>query len=161
MAMDSISISDQISILGLIVAAAGVWFVVKQLNESKLASYASTYLQLHAQSQDLHEDFDLLNKFEEKTDLSNMTPEEQKKALIEAPDSATKILGLFETIGILVKNKGLDLQMAYDYWGYYVLRYYKWWEPAKEVNRAMSEGAEEAWEHFEWLAKEFSKLKKN
>ncbi len=82
----------------------------------------------------------------------------QLEAQFEGEYQAINMVGnSFEMIGGLVKNRALDSTMAYDYWGYVVLRNWNALAPVVYYMREAT-GDSGIWENFEYLASECKRL---
>lgn len=147
-------------IVGTIVTITGIWLVVKQLNETRLASQMEGMLALVAKLDDIAEQRDTLldlGSLDEWISLSD----EEAYAKVYAQESyrvayvRTKIF--YELLGVLVYKKTLDKGLAYEFFGNTVML---WWKRLSKVMRQQDvrQDTKEMGRNWERLAIEFEKM---
>jgi hypothetical protein len=122
-------------LVGTIVTIVGIWLIVKQLREAKLASQMEGLLTLGemdaGNGDSWNTALDLINR----QDWIELEPQ-QAHDLFHETDAQAKALDkitiFFELISVLVRRKALDSKMAYDMYGNAVTR---WWERMSKVIR--------------------------
>ena len=149
--------SSPADLLGLLVTIVGIWLVVRQLKEAKLASHMEGLLALGDRFDGMIEHFNLLLELSQDERWKEADSATAYKILIESKenrDAFFKVAAFYETIAILVRRNVMDEQLALDGWGDMVAKRWDWMEKAILAQRALLEN-EEYWQHWEWLAKKF------
>ena len=148
-------------ILGLLVTIAGVWFVVQQLREAKLASQMEGMIHLAelSGSNETREELRELVYIEEWEILS---PKEAYSRIFDSENSKKgflKMASVYELVGVFVKRKALDEGIVYDQYGHGVPF---WWRRLEKVIVFMRrvEKNEALFVNWEWLAQRFEKRNK-
>ena len=153
---DFLSIS-LVEIIGLLVTIIGIWLVVKQLNETRLASQMEGLLELTNLDLSNSDGLLALKELSSQEDWNTLSDEEafarvhnsktSKKAWMET-------MTFFELLGVLGKRKALDKGLANDQFGRVVSI---WWNRFEKVARQhRSNGNWDGYaENWEWLANEF------
>lgn len=144
-------------LLGLLVTVVGIWFVVKQLNETRLASQMEGLLQLQMIYKEVYLDKNIMYEFMDKHKWSTLSDSEAYKLAAKTKsidESWANILNFYDTLGLLVKSKALDYGIARDSYAGAVV---KWWGFLGPVIEQDREDTGEIFlaENWEWLAKEF------
>lgn len=146
-------------VLGLLVTIVGIWLVVMQLRETKLASQMEGLLTLgqmdSGNSTNWNRALELING----QDWKAMKASEAHE-LFHETDSISKafdeITVFFELMSVLVRRKALDKRMAYDMYGNAVPRWWKRLEKVIEHHRVETND-DSIGKNWEWLADEFEK----
>lgn len=144
-------------VIGFVITIVSVWLVVRQLNETRLASQMEGLLAL------TEIDISGSSALLELINLDDWNSLSEKDAYTRVYESETfrddwiKTLTFFELLGVLVRRKVLDKGLAYDQYGKLV---FIWWERLEKVvrQRRIEDKWEELGEHWEWLAFKFEKL---
>lgn len=142
-------------LIGLIVTVGGIWLVVKQLREAKLASQMEGVLALGDRFDGMVEELNLLLELSQSERWKEADNEAAYKILLESKKNRTaffKVASFYETLSVLVRRKVLDEELALDAWGDMVGKRWYWMEKAILAQRVSLEN-EEYWQHWEWLAK--------
>ena len=150
----SITLSD---VLGLVVTLFGIWLVVRQLREAKVASQMEGILALGDRfdgivGHNVHL-FELAHSQRWK-DADNETAFEIIYESKENQDAFFKVASFYETVAVLIRRKVLDEQLAFDGWGDMVGIRWQWMEKFVLAQRDKT-GNEGYWQHWEWLADRF------
>lgn len=150
----SITVAD---VLGLLVTIIGIWLVVRQLTESKLASQMEGMLTLGDRFDHLLEHIILLFELSQSDRWKKADSDEAYKIIYETQENREaffKMGSFYELLAVLVRRKVLDEKLAYDTYGELVAKRWRWVEKAVAAHR-IAQGTEEYWEHWEWLALRF------
>lgn len=144
-------------ILGLIVTIGGIWLVVKQLNETRLATQMEGMLVLGEKFAASINDASILRELFELEEWKGLSDREAHNRVYDSKALANaynKVLSLFELIGVLVRRKTLDRELAFDYYGSVASG---WWNYLEKITRQrrIENNSESIGEHWEWLAKQF------
>jgi hypothetical protein len=104
------------AIVGLLVTIVGIWLVVRQLHEAKLASQMGGLLTLEQMALALAElDLDLLNRVAS-DEWQNISAEEAHQEVFENPKAYKAWNGLVawnDLLGVLVRRGALDEEMVF------------------------------------------------
>ena len=148
-------------ILGLLVTIAGIWFVVQQLRESKLASQMEGILMLQDHWERIIEDRGLLwDMTMTNDDWDTYSAKMAYKAVYDdkdVRDSFLRVANFFDTIGTLVIGKSLDKKLAYHQYNLVLCPLYDKFEIVLSVDRKAQKNAR-IFENWEWIRKEFKKM---
>jgi len=152
----AISLAD---VLGLIVTIVGIWLVVRQLREAKLASQMGGMMELRQMISDNSEFERLLFDLISEDDWEAISAKEAHARLFnsdELTEAWNELTSFFELYSLLVRKKALDEGMAYAYNGKFVSL---WWKRLEKIAR--QQRIELKWgdllENWEWLALKFEK----
>jgi len=107
----SISLAE---VLGLLVTLLGIWLVVRQLNEAKLASQMEGLLTLGNQFTELQEKRTIMRNSERK-DWNSLSPEEAYTRVWDDPELKSAYIEIgnhFDLVGTLVSANALSYDMA-------------------------------------------------
>jgi hypothetical protein len=144
-------------VLGLLVTLLGIYLVVRQLKEARLASQMEGMLALGDRFDGLLEHIIVLNELT-KSDRWQAADSEEALGIIyestETREAFFKVGSYYEGLAVLVRRKVLDEQLAYDSNGSLIYKRWKWVDKAVFAHR-IAQGAEDYWEHWEWLAERF------
>ena len=150
----SITLSD---VLGLVVTLFGIWLVVRQLREAKVASQMEGILALGDRFDGIvgHNVrlFELAHSQRWK-DADNETAFEIIYESKENQDAFFKVASFYEPVAVPIRRKVLDEQLAFDGWGDMVGIRWQWMEKFVLAQRDKT-GNEGYWQHWEWLADRF------
>ena len=147
----SIGLSE---IVGWLVTLLGIWLVVKQLNEAKLASQMEGLLALMNDLSKLHEDREALKiavtsvEWEQSTNEKAWAIIRDDKTLLA---SYRKVGNFFETIAVLVRSGALTKELAFRSWGEMIPVTFRSLEKGIIQSR-IEEGDQEILEYWEWLS---------
>lgn len=153
----SISLAE---VLGLLVTMVGIWLVVKQLNETRLASQMEGLMTLMGQYQDLNKERTNLVNMALERKWNKLTPEEAFSTIFNDKNllaSYIKIGNLYDMIGSLIRFKAFDKVLGMRNFGPLILREFRAYEKVIEVDRQRGPGGPMVFEDWEWLAKEVEK----
>lgn len=142
-------------LVGTLVTIVGIWLVVKQLREAKLASQMEGILALGDRFDGMVEHFNLLLELSQSERWKEADSATAYKILLESKenrDAFFKVASFYETLSVLVRRNVLDEELALDGWGDMVGKRWYWMEKAILAQRVSLEN-EEYWQHWEWLAK--------
>ena len=144
-------------ILGLLVTVGGVWLVVKQLNETRLASQMEGMLALTERNAALLDHIDIFSKFVNTDKWKKADGQAARKIIFDSKKNRNAFLELgsfYEIVGVLVGRKVLDENLAYDYFGDFLST--RWTLVEKAVKGQREQINNETYlNHWEWLAKKF------
>ena len=153
------SISFEILVVSAI-ALFSAWLVVRQLNETRLASQMEGIITLSLRWSEVESISGPLDKFIKTKKWQNMEPEEAV-TYIQSKDDLWQlhnaIQGLFELLGGLMKSGALDENVAYEQFGFLVPA--SWNQLEKySIGVRLRTGADSLSVNWEWLAKRFEKM---
>jgi hypothetical protein len=154
----SISLAE---LLGLLVTIGGVWFVVQQLREAKLASQMEGLMELIEQWTASAEMRKPLSDLSNSIEWNEMSDKEAYNRINESQRLKTGwdfMMNWYELIGVLVRKKALNREIVYELIGPFVA--YRWKKYEKVIRHY---GVERDWHpihNWEWLAIEFEKMSK-
>ena len=152
----SISLAE---VLGLLVTAIGIWLVVQQLRETKLATQMEGVLSLSDRFIEITPEISLIDRVTSAADWSTLQVDEQHKQLYEdkqLPDGIRKVSKFYELVSVLFQTGSLDKMVAYKLYG---LAYVRWTLVKAAVsNQREKSGVAELASEWEWLANEFEKM---
>lgn len=147
-------------LVGTIVTIVGIWLVVRQLKEAKLASQMEGMISLAMMADDMrkysltHSDFTRLEEWEKLND-------EEAYQLIrgnkEYQEAYFKQVAVYELVGGLVRAGSLNLKVADVTFGHRLPDTWKRYEKYTRQLR-IELNSNDINENWEWLAKEFEKL---
>ena len=149
-------------LLGLIVTAVGIWLVVKQLGEAKLASQMEGVLALGDRFDGITEHLNLIMELSQSVRWKEADNAKAYNIILESKenrDAFFKVASFYETLSILVRRNVMDELLAFDGWGDMVGKRWYWMEKAILAQRVSLEN-EDYWEHWQWLAGKFDKMAK-
>lgn len=150
----SITLAD---VLGLLVTSIGIWLVVRQLTESKLASQMEGMLTLGDRFDGLLEHIILIFELTQSERWQQADSDEAYKIIYETKknrEAFFKIGSFYELLAVLVRRKVLDEQLPYDTYGDLVAKRWHSIEKAISAHR-VAQGTDGYWEQWEWLALRF------
>ena len=146
-----------VDIIGFSITLLGIWLVVRQLNEARLASQMEgliTLSEMEARVERLavevrnytgSEGWRQLNEIEA---FSNIWDREDYK------EGFVNNSRLYELISVLVRTKALDEEIAYKQFGYFLPQMWRQFEkPSRGAREKL--GNKNINEHWEWLAHKF------
>jgi hypothetical protein len=147
-------------ILGLLVTAVGIWLVVQQLREAKLASQMEGMLALVGKLDDIAEQRDTLLNLGSLDEWLSLSDEEaydkvHAKESYRVAYTRTKIF--YELLGVLVYKKTLDKGLAVEFFGNTVTL---WWKRLSKVMRQqdLKQNTQEMGRNWQRLALEIEKM---
>lgn len=146
-------------VLGLIVTIVGIWLVVRQLNETRLASQMEGMISLSAMSIDMENDVKALREFtllEEWEKLDDVEAYELIRGTDEFYQGYLKQATVYGLTGGLVREGALDIRVAAVQFGYFVPAMWRQFEKYTKMLR--KEFGPHINENWEWLAMEFEKF---
>ena len=146
--------------LGLIVTVVGVWFVVQQLREAKLASQMESLLALSNQMTDLHAERIAIMEIANSKEWNEGGPDEVYAMVFddkEIMDSYIKIGNLFDLIGTLVSSRALGMEMTNKLYGHLAPTMYRTLEKLINIDRH-KENEPNIYDNWEWLTIELEKM---
>jgi hypothetical protein len=152
----SISLAE---VLGLIVTIVGVWFVVKQLNETRLASQMEGLIALMEIETNMEGEVSELREFTLKEEWDEVSDNEAFSLVMKNDNyrrGYLKYIKLYELIGVLVRTKALDERFAFEQFGQFLPMMWRRLERIVKGER-QEEGLELIGEHWEWLTKRMEK----
>jgi len=149
-----------VELFGLAVTIVGIWIVVRQLTESRLASQMEGAIAFADRSDKLDSEIaDLLN-FSNSEDWENLDFSATYSTFKESPKyfpQYLKMANLYGLVGGLVRARALDISLADEGFGYYLPKRWRRFEKyTKELRKNSDNFAIN--EDWEWLAKEFEKM---
>ena len=142
-------------VLGLLVTIGGVWLVVKQLNETRLASQMEGLIALMEIDANMEGEVSELRKFTLKEDWDEVNDNEAYSLVMENDRyrrGYLKYIKLYELVGLLVRTKALDERYAFEAFGQFLPMMWRRLEKIVRGER-IEEGHELIGEHWEWLTK--------
>jgi hypothetical protein len=151
--------SSPAELLGLLVTIAGIWFVVQQLREAKLASQMEGLLQLQSQYREIGNKADELRALIYSPNWRSLSPKEAYLAIETNPkahQSYDDISNFYENLGSLVKIKALDMDLVFMTLGPPSAGLFRFLKKAVQAQRIRDEYPD-LLAHWEWLALEFEK----
>ena len=147
------------AVLGFAITLVSVWFVVRQLNETRLASQMEGMISLANFEASKRREAKEFLRFTESEDWKKLTAEEAFSLVKENEeywDGAYSLSEAYELIGNLVKSKALDINIAYQHFGWILPLTYRQLE--KVTVEARKEFGPKLQENWEWLTIEFEKM---
>jgi hypothetical protein len=147
-------------IVGTIVTIVGIWLVVKQLNETRLASQAETLISLVEKEGKLLGEYQYLIEYTNSDKYQKVNQVEANKLLDQDTELNTNYIRcsqLHELIGTLVKTGALDKSLAFEGFGYVLPMMFRRLEKFAKGNRE-AYGTPQLMENWEWLTIEFEKM---
>lgn len=144
-------------LVGLLITAIGIWLVVKQLTETKLATQMEGLMVLGQLDVENAAHWAALINMSDNNEWDMLSPDAKYKRLYsslhlaEAFDAAYTF---FELMGSVVYTKALSMTMVQRMYGWSVN---SWWERLGQVviHRRKVIGNQELGANWEWLAREF------
>jgi hypothetical protein len=148
-------------VLGIVVAIFGIYYVVRQLNEARLASQMEGMIALATMGNEMQHDKDVISlrefiALDEWTKLSGQEAFEVISNEKKYKRGYDKQVSVYELVGGLVKAGALDIRVADNAFGYYLPFF--WNRLEKYTKTLQNEYGATINEHWEWAAKEFEKL---
>lgn len=146
-------------LIGFAITIVSVWLVIRQLNETRLASQMEGAISLATMAADMEKqvkalvDFTLLEEWEKLDDEDAYAAISRNDEYMEGYLKHANIFGL---TGGLVRAGALDLHVAEEQFGYFLPVRWRRFEKFTRVLR--KKFGEEMNENWEWLALEFEKL---
>ena len=149
-------------VLGLFVAIFGIYYVVKQLNETRLASQMEGMIALSAMSKEMGSDTHVkaLLKFIVLDEWEGLSGEEAFKLIKQSdvyPKGYGKLANVYGLIGGLCQSGALDIRVADREFGHYLPSEWRRLEKYTLMLR-IDIGVNSINQDWEWAAKEFEKL---
>ena len=144
-------------LIGFAVTVIGLWYVVKQLRETRMATQIQSVLAItelrHASMQEVSK----LNSLVLNPEWNQLSDEEAHAKIVDSElyyAAWLKAHTYFEMVGVLVKRKSLSKDLAYDLIGSGANF---WWKRLGNVERQRRIVLNEPsiGENWEWLATEF------
>ena len=112
-------------LLGLVITALGLWFVIKQLNETRLASQMEGVIALlQIETQATQSAIELV-EFTDSGDYKKMDAVEVHAHVRSKDDlrqQMSNVQSLYELMGNLIKTGALDDRVAFEQFGYVLAR---------------------------------------
>jgi hypothetical protein len=152
--------SSPADLLGLIVTAVGIWLVVKQLNETRLASQMEGILVLVNMAHKANSKSRPLVTLLRSEEWDAFTGEEAHAYMVENDElmeMVQSVSNVYESVGNLVKANALDIKIAYEEFSVDIPSTYRTFEKLIVFAR-MDAGAPEIADGFEWIANKFEKM---
>ena len=147
-------------IMSLLLTAAGIWFIVQQLREAKLASQMEGMISLTDSYKKLSEEFAYLEPlFADEKWISLSLDEKYSRVLKETEifGNMSNVLDHYELVGLLVKSKALDKHIAYRFYGSSDVDW-KNYEKIVQTHRDAIQRPQIGI-YWEWLEREFEKIR--
>jgi len=146
-------------LLGLAVTIVSVYFIVKQLRETKLATQMEGLLSVAEQLNEIADLRESLLEVVEQADWHILSNQEAHARVYQSETrkiAYKKTKNFYELVAVLVKGKSLDRNLASKYFGNSVAI---WWRRLEKVTLHESDelnyNVAESWE---WLALELEKM---
>jgi hypothetical protein len=148
--------------LGLLVTGVGIWLVVQQLREAKLAAQMEGVLSLTDRFIGISDDISLIDDLELDEDwaqLSGSAAYSRFNTNDGLRAAISKTIKFYELVSVLVQTGALDKKLAYKLYGNLVARR---WNLVRKVVYAMREKFANSTisAEWEWLAMEFEERNK-
>ncbi len=147
-------------ILGLIVTLLGIWLVVRQLREGKLASQMEGVLMLQDHWERIIEDRSLLWEMTLQDDeWDSCSPKVAYRKIFgdkTITDSFMRVANFFDNLGMLVRGHALDMDFAYRGYGNVLSILYDKLEKVIALDRKVQNNPQ-IFVSWEWLRREFEK----
>ena len=144
-------------IIGFVITIVSVGLIVRQLNDTRLASYSEIVLSLLENGRQIVPDRVAIGNVVSDESFQKLSTEQQYE-MVWGDDSlkiaTINVLHYYETIGTLVKTRGLAKSVAEETFGEVVSVVWTTFEPIVR-NYRRSPGNERVGENWEWLANEF------
>ena len=150
-------------LVGIVVTIVGLWFVVKQLRETRLASQMEGIMQLGDRFMNIVPQIQILHNLTSSTEWEVMQNNNAHDLLFDGGENqeALQSIGVFyENLGMLVRTQSLDQNVAYQLFGDLTQKRWKSVRKAMVWYRKQIDSATLG-EHWEWLSNEFDKMEKN
>jgi hypothetical protein len=144
-------------ILSMIVTIASVGLIVKQLNESRLASQMEGFLELGAQFGEIAPAIEFIDALTLSSEWNSMSAEESYRHIFdnEVNRNFFKKVGVFyEILGALLQRGVLDNKLAMDTFGAIGSNRWQTVKKVAKIQRSLMK-EQSLYEHWEWFAKKF------
>ena len=148
--------------LGLLVTVVGIWFVVQQLREARLASQMEGYLMLMGRFGELSAAIEFIDDLGVSQEWNNFSNTEAYNYLIENElyREFYKKIGIFsEGVSALLRRGVLDEKLAFETFGRMGVKRFHTFKKAIDENRMLL-GEPTLNDNWEWLAIEFEDMSK-
>ena len=149
-----------VEILGIFTTIVGIWLIIRQLTESRLASQMEGAISLADRSDRLEGEIKDLMHMASGEEWDGLDGEDVFSLIRENPKyggAYLKMANLYGLVGGLVRARALDLHIADGGFGYFVPKRWRMFEKYRqELRRYLEEP--DINENWEWLAIEFEKL---
>lgn len=148
------------SIIGFVITVAGIWLVVKQLNETRLATQTEGLIGLIEIEEGMISKIEALEVYLETKEWKNISDKDAYKAIFENKkylEGYVKMGRLYELIGVLVKNNALDIHIVEGQFGRVIPSHFRLLEKYIRERRLVIDNMRLA-ENWEWLAIEIERL---
>jgi len=156
----SLTIAD---ILGFAVTILGIWLVVRQLKEAKLASQMEGVLMLQDHWEHIISDRTLLWEMTLQDDeWDACSPKIAYKKVFKdkaATESFMRVANFFDNLGMLVHGKALDKYFAYRGYGTILTVFYDKLEKVIALDRKVQNNPK-IFRNWEWMRKEFKRMER-
>jgi len=148
-------------LIGLIVTVVGIWLVVQQLRETKLASQMDGLITPSEMHKNIREEVKPLQDFADSEEFKKLDGKEAF-TMIESNEKywigLVRMSYMFTLIGNLVYTKSLDIRLADRSFGYVIPLNWRRLEKVIKWHRIEIENENvNVW--WEWLTNEFGKVK--
>ena len=151
-----------IELAGLFVTIAGVWFVVQQLREAKLASQMEGVIAIQQMERKHIKSAKPLYELLETDEWQDLDGEEAYSMINNTDaywDGYLEYVATYGLLGNLVRAKAIHIHLAYEQWGFFVPSR---WRALEKFTFMLREkmGTPTLNDNWEWLAIEFGKMSK-
>ncbi len=148
-------------LVGTVVTILGIWLVVQQLRETKLASQMEGILMLQDHWERIINDRSLMLKMTTQSDKwDSLSAKEAYRAVFEnkeVNDSFIRVANFFDGIGMLVMAKALDKKLAYQVYSLILSPLFDEFEKVIIFDRKVQNNSR-IFESWEWMRDEFRKM---
>jgi hypothetical protein len=148
------------AIIGFIITIAGIWLVVKQLNETRLATQTEGLIGLIEIEEGMVGKIEALEEYIDTEEWQALSDKEAYTRISENKEyleGYSKVGRLYELIGVLVRNNALDLHMVAGHYGRVIPNHFRLLEKYIRERRQMIDIMSLA-ENWEWLTIEIERL---
>ena len=146
------------SLIGFIITLISVYLIVRQLQESRLASQMEGYLEIIGRVSEISESIDFIDDLGISKKWINFNADEAYDYLVKNKkirDHYRKIGILYEGVSALLRRGILDEQLAFETFGAMSVKRFETLKKAIDAHR-MSLGEPTLYENWEWMAKKFA-----
>ena len=161
MVVNDFLLNNMFEILGLLVTMAGIWFVVQQLRESKLASQMEGILMLQDHWERIIEDRGLLWEMTiQNDDWDSLSAKKAYREVYknkDVNDSFIRVANFFDTVGNLVISKSLDKELAYRQYCLVLSPLFDKFEKVILLDRKVQKNPR-IFDNWEWMRREFKRM---
>jgi hypothetical protein len=151
-----------VEILGIFTTIIGIWLIIRQLTESRLASQMEGAISLVERSDRLEGEIKDLLHMSGSEEWDGLDGEEAFSLIRENPifsSAYLKMASFYGLVGGLVRARALDLGIASEQFGYFLPKRWRRFEKyTNELRKNLDES--QINEDWEWLAIEFEKMEK-